>query len=99
MLALRYLDYGLWTPRKEAGQQVVTRELLASDWSLPGKAASGRGEDPREACPCPTAWPDTETFPPRGQTEILPNLSLHVVQLILYGQGQDGERQCQIQSP
>ena len=34
MLALRYLDYGLWTPRKEAGQQVVTRELLASDWSL-----------------------------------------------------------------
>ena len=64
--------------------------LLASDWSLPRKAASGRGEDPREACPCPTAWPDTETFPPRGQTEILPNLFLHVVQLILYGQGQQG---------
>ena len=64
--------------------------LLASDWSLSGKAVGGRGEDPGEACPCPTAWPDTETFPPCGQTEILPNLSLHVVQLILYGQGQDG---------
>ena len=25
--------------------------LLASVWSLPGKAASGRGEDPREAVP------------------------------------------------
>lgn len=25
---------GLWMPRKEAGLQVVTRELLACDWSL-----------------------------------------------------------------
>ena len=58
--------------------------------SLPGKAASGRGEDPREACPCPTAWPDTEPLSSHGQTEILPNISFHMVQLTLYGQGQEG---------
>ena len=43
--------------------------LLASDWLLSGKAVSGRGEDPGEACPCPAAWPVMHPFPPCGQTD------------------------------
>ena len=43
--------------------------LLASDWSLSGKAVGGRGEDPGEACPWPAAWPGMHPSPPRGQTD------------------------------
>ena len=43
--------------------------LLASDWSLSGKAVGGRGEDPGEACPCPAAWPGMHPSPPRGRTD------------------------------
>ena len=43
--------------------------LLASDWSLSGKAVGGRGEDPGEDWPCQAAWPVMHPFPPRRQTD------------------------------
>ena len=42
---------GCWMVLPSAGLLSGCPPLLASDGSLPGKAASGRGEDPREAVP------------------------------------------------
>ena len=49
--------------------------LLASDWSLSGKAVGGRGEDPGEACPWPAAWPGMHP-PLLVGRQILPTISL-----------------------